>query len=667
MRLITLKLKNFKGIRSFELQANGANVSIYGDNATGKTTIYDAFLWLLYGKDSQNKADFDIKTLDKDNKPIHGLEHEVEAVFDHAGKPLNLRKVFSEKWTKKRGSATADFTGHSTDYFVNDVPVKESEYKAKINEISNETIFKLLTSPTYYNTQLSWQDRRKILLSACGDIQDADVIAANESLKRLPDVLQGRTIEDHRKVIAARRIKINDELKDIPIRISEVQRSMPDISNLIPAELPADIQKYSDLIQVKQQELVAVKNGGEVAEKTKQLRQTEADLLKIENDFRVAIDVQLRNKRETVRQLESQRGDLRRDIFSFCDYTETISQLQKLVDKLTSDADGLRQKWTELHSKEFEFTQSETCPTCGQPLPVTQLQEVHEKALADFNLQRSSKLEEITNSGKAKMAEVQKIQEKIEELRVKEQRDNELRQAKEIELAGLDSKIDEINEDINQQYNTDAKETSSYQSKLREKESLEAAIREARLGISGATESIQKEIDELARGKESLEKALASVEYHKKGRERIETLKKQERDLAAEYERLEGELYMTEEFIRTKVNLLEEKINSRFRLARFKLFETQINGGLQEVCETLYNGVPYSSGLNAGHRIMIGLDIIRTLSEHYGFVAPIFIDNQESVTKIPVMDTQIISLIVSEPDKKLRIEYPETHILKEAV
>jgi hypothetical protein len=139
----------------------------------------------------------------------------------------------------------------------------------------------------------------------------------------------------------------------------------------------------------------------------------------------------------------------------------------------------------------------------------------------------------------------------------------------------------------------------------------------------------------------------------------------EERKLAAEYEDLEQELYLTEEFIRTKVRLLEDKINSKFRMARFKLFEVQVNGALAETAETMYNGVPYSN-LNNGARINVGLDIIRTLAKHYNFYPPIFIDNRESITElIDVSPQQTISLIVSEKDQELRAELKEE--VKEAI
>ena len=198
MRLITLELRNFKGVKHFVLNAGGQNVSIRGDNATGKTTLYDAMLWLLHDKDSAGQANFEIKTLDKAGNVKHGLDHSVEGVFDLNGTILTLRKVYAEKYTKKRGSATQELTGHTTIRYIDSVPVNASEYKQRVAKISDEEIFKLLTNPLYFNEGLHWQDRRKTLLVVCGDIDDADVIASNDKLSPLAAIMGKRTIEELR-------------------------------------------------------------------------------------------------------------------------------------------------------------------------------------------------------------------------------------------------------------------------------------------------------------------------------------------------------------------------------------------------------------------------------------------------------------------------------------
>src|SRR5690554_5330153 len=288
MKILNLTLQNFKGIRHFNLDTQGKDANIYGDNATGKTTLFDAFTWLMFGKDSLNRADFQIKTLGSDGEPEHGLEHAVEAILElDDGQQIALKKVYKEKWTKKRGSAKAEFTGHTTDHFVDGVPVQKKEYDAKITEIADEELFRLLTDPRYFNEVLHWQKRRELLLEVCGDVSDAEVIASKKELAKLSDILGNRTIEQHRKVIQARKSEINKELEKIPVRIDEVKRGLPNIDDITnPDKLPNDIAKFREQLRAKQEELAQAKAGGQVAEKTKELRMLEGQLLELKNRHR---------------------------------------------------------------------------------------------------------------------------------------------------------------------------------------------------------------------------------------------------------------------------------------------------------------------------------------------------------------------------------------------
>ncbi|MEH6943512.1 ATP-binding protein, partial [Bacillus sp. JJ722] len=250
LRLVRLSLRNFKGVKEFTLDARGYNARVFGDNATGKTTLFDAFVWLLFDKDSQNKKDFSIKTLVA-GKEVHNLEHEVEASFLLDGKEITLRKVFAEKWTKKRGSATSEFSGHTTSYFVNSVPSKKKEYMDEVASIIQEDVFKLLTSPSFFNEQLKKEERRKTLLEICGDISEEEVIASDSALSSLPTILQGRTIENHRKIISVRRTEINKELEKIPVRIDEITRSLPNVDGLDKEGLETQITTINNNIDEK--------------------------------------------------------------------------------------------------------------------------------------------------------------------------------------------------------------------------------------------------------------------------------------------------------------------------------------------------------------------------------------------------------------------------------
>ena len=217
IRINKLTLQNFKGIKSLVINADGKSLDIFGDNATGKTTVFDAFTWLLFNKDSLGRADFGIKTQDHNGNVIHNLEHSVECELAIDNSILTLKKVYAEKWTKKRGSAEAEFTGHETKYFVNEVPTTKKEYEQKIADVIDEELFKIITNPLYFNEHLKWQERRAILLNLCGgDINDADIIANTPQFSPLLEELKGRTVQEYKKIVQSKQTAINDELKAIP-------------------------------------------------------------------------------------------------------------------------------------------------------------------------------------------------------------------------------------------------------------------------------------------------------------------------------------------------------------------------------------------------------------------------------------------------------------------
>ena len=219
IKIIELSLRNFKGIKELKLTPKRKDMYIYGKNEAGKTTIMDAFIWLLFDKDSSNNSNFSIKTLNGEGNPIHMLEHEVLAKLSVDEKEIELQKIYKEKWTKKRGQANSELTGHTTDYFINGVPKKKSEYTDYLSNIISEDLFKILTNPLYFNEKLKWQDRREIALKICGDIDDAEVIRKGEKLKPLRELLSEKTLQDLKAEMAAKRKKLNDELKSIPVRI----------------------------------------------------------------------------------------------------------------------------------------------------------------------------------------------------------------------------------------------------------------------------------------------------------------------------------------------------------------------------------------------------------------------------------------------------------------
>ncbi|ANU13490.1 AAA family ATPase [Planococcus halocryophilus] len=649
-----LTLTNFKGVKNFSIEMNGSNAMVYGDNATGKTSLFDAFLWLLFDKDSQNKKDFEIKTL-QDGKAIPMLDHEVECELSIDHQPMTLRKVYREKYTKTRGSTTKEFSGHETDYFVNETPLKKSEFNKRIQSLVEEEVFKLLTSPTYFNEQVKWQDRRNILLSVCGDVSEEEVFESNNELKGLRVILRGKSLDDFKATINSRRKKINEELERIPIRINEIEKSIPEDEGNF-TELQAEVDKLDSGIEELQTQVSAIKNGNAILTKEAELQRIDMSLHNIKRDIE-------QDSKEEIYRLRAKLQEEQANLQAFQSQKRSKENENKYVTDQIQQTElslmYLRRRWTELNNQKYVHEVECECPTCGQELPEEKVESAKEKALAQFNAWKSEELRKIKREGEQGATKNKQQQDKhgqildeIAKLRAQiESKDNV--------VAELSEKLKTAESNVQ-----DVKKNDEYNKLIEEKQAVSSSIQTMKENAEESISSIQSDIQENKAKRTELNAEIAKYANVASLRERIQELMDQEEQLAAEYEKLEHHLFLSEEFIRAKVNILEEKINAKFKYARFRLFETQINGGLQEVCETTFQGVPYGSGLNNAAKINIGLDIINTLSEFHGIQAPIFVDNAEAVTQLAETDSQLISLIVSEKDKSLRIETPN---LEEAI
>lgn len=641
-----MNLENFKGVKNFSLVTNGESVRIFGDNATGKTTMFDAFLWLLFDKDSQNKKDFDIKLLDPTGDEVHNLNHVVEANFVIDGAEVTIKKVYTEDWVQKRGASGKEFSGHKTKYYIDEVPKKKKEYVDFVAGIVEEELFKLITSPTYFNEQIKWQDRRKLLIEICGNISDDEVFASDNQLKGLELILKGRSLEDHRKVVAERRKIINEDLKMIPVRIDEVNKSLPDGSIDVDA-VRNELAEIETQIDANKTLINNIQNG-------QALQSKELELMKVENDLETVKRSFETDSKEKLYQLQTklqeEQGNLKILDMKAAEQNRSTEFANRNIQRIEDDLVKLRDEWKQINSLQFEHVAECVCPTCEQDLPADQVEAARQKALESFNTKKSTSLSEIDSKGKAIAEKKKQDLVDIDNSTAELERINGILSDKTKQIEKLMVEIQSLKSSIK-----DISESPEYIKFMNLRQALEQEIALIKNQSVQATQDIKDANGLLEAKKREITAEIAQYANVDNLKARIQEYEDQEEALTKEYQKLEHQVFLTEEFIRRKVELLTEKINSKFKLARFKLFDNQINGGLQEVCETTYNGVPYSS-LNNAMRINVGLDIIETLSNHFGIVAPIFVDNAEAVTKLNAIDAQIISLVVSEQDKTLRVE-----------
>lgn len=653
MKLINLKLENFQGIKNAEYALNGKSASIYGDNATGKTTIFNAVTWLLFDRASTGAKNFTPKTKGPDGD-IHYLDHAAEATFDISGRSVTLRKVFHENYKKKRGSAAEEFDGHGVDYYVDGVPTKEKDYQLTLLAFCGSAEkMKMLTMPDYFPEELAWDARRNILLEICGDVDDNAVIASNPELAELPKYLQmpgsgyqRYSVEDYKKIAQAAKTDINKQIQGIPGRIDEAERAIPDTTGIDPDQIDREVEcinaQRSELEQKKATLLAGDSATAEIrqrisAEQTKlaELRAAYAERNSTSNSGILA-------------QINDLKASAIGDINAARDARNDGDRKQRELKRMSELREQLLKDYTAEQSECWD-EDAEVCPTCGQRLPEESIQKLHD----EFNLRKSKRLEEINRRGNTEASKdmIASAETEIKELDAKAERN-------EAAAADTERRI----ESLRAQMVTPQpfEQTEEYSRVSAQIEAYRAEEREAGNSTSAAANALTGEIQALFAKAEELKDRKSLLRIAASQRERIEELKCSEKTLGEKYEELEHGVYLCELFTKTKVSLLTERINDKFKSVRFRLFVEQINGGVKEDCEVMIPAegdklVPFAFANNAA-RINAGLEIINTLSNHWGIEMPVFIDNAESVTHILQMDTQVIRLVVSETDKTLRLE-----------
>lgn len=653
MKLIKLTLSNFKGVKSFVFEPNGNNASVYGTNASGKTTLFDALTWLLFDKGSTGEPGFSPKTIGADGKELHNINNRVDGIFRlDNGQLITFSKDQSENWVKKRGNSSEDFAGNTTDYYIDGVPVKKTEYEARIADICPSDKVQILTQPLYFPRILDWRTRRKILLEVCGDITDKDVINSSDEMKQLFRFLlkpgtedQYYTVEECTKIAVARGKEIRKRLDEIPSRIDEATKALLD-----DAGIDADVIKgVVALLQADLDKAIAEKASITEDSATAALRQQAAELrAKIaegKSAFLQSRDSRLSVARSRVGALDNQH---REAIFKKANLEETRGRLQNELEGMQNLREELVAEYKRTES--LQWNGEAVCPVCGQALPAEQI----EASKAKFNSQKSMKFENCRHrlgSECSKMmisAHEDAIAEATKQIAILEEQSKELIAA----LADANAEVDLIE---SEKY----EDTPEYAEFSAEIARIEAKLTEGGTDTSALKNTAQAKIDRINCELEKNHRLLMIYQANEQQRKRIADLEAEEKKLQAESEDTEYCLHLCEEFIKTKVSMLDERINAKFHNVRFRLFENQINGGIKECCDVMIpsdSGLVPFSGANNAAKLNAGLEIIDTLSEFWGVQMPVFVDNAESVVRLNPISPQVIRLVVSESDPVLRTE-----------
>ncbi len=645
VKLTRMSLHNFKGIKSFETTFND-RTQIFGDNATGKTTLADAFTWLLFGKDTTGRKDFAIKTYDSRNNVIHKLDHEVTGTFDVDGEEIILRRVFKEKWVTRRGSQDAELQGHETLFFWNDVPLQAGEYQLKVDGIIAENTFRMITSPMYFNS-LKWQERREILISIAGNVSDAAIAASKPDFSILFDNMGKKSIDEFKKELVAKKKNLKKEMEEIPARIDEVERNTPEEKDWIVMETEIKVLE-SEIKSIDEQLLDASKMNEDFL-KQKRERQEKIHRLKtqisdMEFDGRKTFSQAMQEKTEAISTAKAEIERINRKIKN--DVAEA-EELQQKIKNYEDRQSKLRDEWIKINAHEFPgFGNNEDflCPTCKQNLPESEVELKKNTMLSNFNYHKEKQLADISGQGRALNPIIDNLKQQVKALK-KFDYDAQVAVQETIIKTWENKPLVSVQAILS--------ENAMYNKTLQELDNL---INEPETEFPETDNSaLKSKKADLQQKADLLKKELATKEQIESSGKRREELLRREKEYARQLAELEQTEFTIQEFTRAKVDMLESKINSMFDGVKFRLFDIQLNGGLVECCDTLIDGVPWTDANNAA-KINAGIAIINVLSAHYRQTAPIWIDNSESITRIKKSNAQVIELYVSETHKNLEVK-----------
>lgn len=633
-----LSLKNFKGVKELKLTLNDSVNEIHGRNGVGKTTISDAFNWLLFDKDSKERSKFEIKPLDFMNNVLSGLEPTVSAVLSVDGKKLQLKKIYREKWEKPRGQSERVFTGNTTNYYINELKVKKSDYAKQVADLLDEKVFKLLTNPRRFS-ELKWDEQRNILMALIGGYSDDMVFDSDGKLLKLKKLIGESDVEKFYKLTTQNIKNLNDEIKKIPVRIDEANNSMVDDDF---ESIEVELAKLKDDLKVIDSQIAdASKVSDSDVRKQASINDAKLRLNEMKTTYTDGVH---KEKGELTAELSTAKINLAVKEKELEANKKAKDDCVKEITNMSNHQDALRKEWHAESEKKFSFDEElDVCPTCKRAYSELDKTEIINLAHGHFNMKKTEKLSEIQREGTNLAAGIKVIEEKIAKLAQKiKMNEKEIKffvsQVGRFEDAiGKYGSLDEMVEE----HFKDDKVYHRYK-QLAESDFEIKPLDQLEGGLQIAKQDLEIKI-------ENLQERYSFKAINDKTSKRIETLKADERKHAEKIAELEGHQYLCEEFTRKKVNLLDSRINEKFDLVKFKMFNEQVNGALVSTCEAMVAGVPYSNANNAA-QINAGLDIIKALQEFYDFKAPIFVDNRESVNEIIPMESQIINLSVSDSE-----------------
>lgn len=643
VRIKEMKFLNFKGLRDLTVDFNDKTTNIYGRNGSGKSTIFDGFTWLMFGKDSQDRKVFNIKTLDENGIAIPRIPHEVSAILDVNGEEIEITRRYNEKWTKERNSATEKFTGHEEERLYNGVPCSVKEFNEKIDAICPENVFKFITSPLYFMSQ-KMQTQRDMIFRMAGGISEEDVAKGNEEFENLLKKLTGKSLEEYQREINAKKRRIKNEIESIPSRIDERKRDVPEKENwkALETELAEKVKERSAIKeQILDESKAYEQASADRMKKAKELNKVRSEKSELEYSIEEKslkkYHAELSKKQQREQALENEKRTLSR-------YESDLKEKSNLLSKLNEKRSSLIAEWKSIKANQLTFKEDDfSCPTCERPFEVDRIDSIRDEVTNKFNTEQANKLDLNKQSGLRTKESIDTLTNEIKGL---EELIIEVK--KNIENLELENRLSGALQKPDVDYNSDKKYIDLCNKETDLVNQLEEEIE------APSNESLAIKETEVNTAIDELKKRLAKKDAIDKNNQRIHELETMHRIQSQELTELEGVEYIIQSFTKACRESMESKVDEMFEVVKFKLFDYQINGAEIETCEATVDGVPFSD-LNSAGKINAGLDIINAICNFEEINAPIFIDNAESVNKLLETNSQMVRLVVTE-DNDLIIE-----------
>ncbi len=635
MKLKSLYLENFKGLFDFSFEVKNDLLRFFGRNASGKTTLVDAFNWLLFDKDSSWATKFNVRRLDENGTPVNNTVITVKAVIvDNNGEEHTLQKQQKQNWVTKRGTTVAELKGNLNSYEIDGFPKTERDYKEFVSGICPEETFKICSSVTYFMS-LAWKDRRKMLTDTVTVISDYDLAVKLDGFSAiLEDLKHGSTEDCQRKYNKASK-ELKKQQVELPTRVDEVRRSL---SHVDVAPIDARVKALSKELEM----LKAVKDDTPqkilAVERRISALQNEAN--SIVRDAEKACHEAVMAATQAVNAQKNKEYEATHKVNFYRSVKESSERSKARLEERFAE---LQKKWDETKTLTFDEDKAgkALCPTCGRPVTPKMV----EKAKAEYGNRLAESKRAIQADGIRIKADIKDCDEQIKTSVSEIAKYEAIAKAANKEAKALQKKLDKLPREVDVSGNKELKAVNAEIDELvKQRKELEA---HKPVDNSGRIRELEAEIL-------SLKSEIASADNTAKEK-RIKELEEEQMNVEATLAKVLQQQDELMAFVQKKMDYIGDEINKRFSTVKFKLFDKQINGGISEVCEATVNGVPYAD-LNSGHRIIAGLEIAKAFQDIYGFQCPVFIDNAESLSteNIPKVDGQLILLSVADCD--LRVE-----------